>query len=83
MRKIYNKELKRIGYVSVDSGQMCITDPCHGWIQENRHLGVKFDTGVGDGRFGVYSVGDNEGVLIDLDGIVDFDLYKCEVEDGV
>lgn len=63
MKTKTNKKAKKettdlLGYVSVDSGQLMIADPCRvtgdGALNDLTEASVKFDTAYGDGHYPVF-----------------------------
>jgi len=73
-------KLKSIGTVAVDSGRICIIDPCYkeevtsqaeeGEIKasanKNVELGVIFGTEIGDGTFPIYEKRNPDGHLTEV-----------------
>ena len=47
---------KLLGKVGVDSGMLCIHDPCYDKASIKK-LGIEFQSGYGDGLYSVFGIG--------------------------
>ncbi|NQY68309.1 MAG: hypothetical protein HRT72_11400 [Flavobacteriales bacterium] len=79
---------KLLGKVGVDSGMLCIHDPCYDKASIKK-LGIEFQSGYGDGLYSVFGIENLDGRiikveiimgehLIDNDGLVFTDYDETE-----
>jgi len=63
MERIY------LGKVGVDSGMLCIHDPCYDKASIKK-LGIEFQSGYGDGLYSVYGYKNSDGRIIKVEIIM-------------